>query len=438
MSGRLISVYEDRTTRLELTNKEKQDIIALKELWGSQNLILQADGTLLLKHYVGFVCRNGTRLQILPKVLADGSLKPLNEETEKHQATNLLLRLLSYSGFLNIKDIPDPVSIEAFQNDLLEIFISIFTFQFNRLFNRDIHRSYQPQEENMQFIKGRIDFNQTIKENAFRKHLHFVSYEEFSLNNLLNRIIKTTMLRLLSNTKIAYNKKALKLALIYLEEIEPIKLYPGIFDQVRFNRLNQNYRPLFNMAKMFYYNRQPGQSEGDEFTFTFLVPLNRLFEYYVFKLLETSTILKSHCFQVSHHKPQKYLATHDGKDVFKLEPDITLTKDKAVNVILDAKYKNPMKNSDVTVLQSDVYQMLAYAVTYHCPSIYLVYPSFTHNKVNETELARYDINTPEGNVCLRVIQLDVIHKEPAELQASLEEVLKDENPSSKDGLVAEM
>ena len=41
MSSRLITVYEDRTTRLELSDKEKQNIIALKELWGSQNLILR-------------------------------------------------------------------------------------------------------------------------------------------------------------------------------------------------------------------------------------------------------------------------------------------------------------------------------------------------------------------------------------------------------------
>ena len=54
MSNRLITIYEDRTTRLELNDKEKQDIITLKELWGSQNLILQADGSILMKHYVGF------------------------------------------------------------------------------------------------------------------------------------------------------------------------------------------------------------------------------------------------------------------------------------------------------------------------------------------------------------------------------------------------
>lgn len=427
MSNRLITVYEDRTTRLTLNDKEKEDIIALKELWGSQNMILQADGSLLLKHYVGFVYRNGTRLQILPKVLANGPTEKLNEDTERNKAINLLLRLLSYSDFINIKEIPDPISVQAYQNDLLEIFIGMFAAHFNRLFNREIHRSYQQFEENMQFIKGRILFTQTIKENKFRKHLHYVSYEEFSINNPLNRIIKTTMLRLLSQTKIANNKKTLKLALIHLEEVEPIKLYPGIFDEVKFNRLNQNYLPLFNMAKMFYYNRQPGQSEGDEFTFTFLVPLNLLFEQYVFKLLENSKISSASCYEVRHHKPQKYLAyraDQNNKPVFLLEPDITLSKGGNVKVILDAKYKNPIKDANVSVLQGDIYQMLAYATAYHCPTVYLVYPAFISNAIMYNELAQYDISTPGGIVSIKVIQLDIIDTEPEEIQKQLERIIE--------------
>lgn len=423
MSKRLITVYEDRTTRLDLSEKEKQDIMALKELWGAQNLILQTDGSLLLKHYVGFINRNGTRLQILPKVLANVPAENSGTDTEINKAISLLLRMLSYSDFLKIKEIPDPVSVEAYQNDLLEIFIGMFAAQFKWLFNREIHRSYQQYEENMQFIKGRILFTQTIKENMLRKHIHSVSYEEFSINNPLNRIIKTTMLRLLSQTKISFNKKALKLALIHLEEVEPIRLYPGIFSKVKFNRLNQNYLPLFNMAKMFYYNRQPGQSEGDELTFTFLVPLNRLFEQYIFKLLQNSKISSVEGYEVCHHKPQKYLAyraDHNNKPIFLLEPDITISRDGRMKAILDAKYKNPIINDNVSVLPSDIYQMLAYATAYHCPNISLVYPAFMNNKIMDNELAHYEIRTPGGNVSVKVIQLDIISTEPAELQNQLE------------------
>lgn len=427
MNKRLITVYEDRTTRLDLSEKEKQDILALKELWGTQNLILQADGSLLMKHYVGFIYRNGTRLQILPKVLANGPTEKPDADTELNKAISLLLRLLNYADFLNIKEIPDPISVEAYENDLLEIFIGMFVAHFNRLFNREIHRSYQQFEDNMQFIKGRILFTQTIRENKFRKHMHYVSYEEFSINNLLNRIIKTTMVRLLSQTKISFNKKALKLALIHLEEVDPIRLYPGIFREVKFNRLNQNYLPLFNMAKMFYYNRQPGQSEGDELTFTFLVPLNRLFEQYIYKILAKSKLSNAEGFEVCHHKPQRHLTfrtDRDNKPAFLLEPDITLIKDGQVKVILDAKYKNPIVDGKVSVQQSDIYQMLAYATAYDCPNIYLVYPAFSGNAITDSELAQFKINVPDNNVSAKIIQLDIIDAEPSEVQNQLENIIE--------------
>jgi len=423
MKGELITVYEDRQTRLQLDIEQKQSILALKDLWGSQNIILQADGTLLMKHYVGFVCRNGTRIQILPKVFTDGPVERADEETEKSKSITLLLRLLNYSGFLNVKEIPDPLSIEAYQNDLLEVCISIFVSQFNRLINREIHRSYEPYEENMQFIKGKILFGRSIKENQFRKHLHFVGYEEFTMNNPLNRILKTIITRLLNQTQSNYNKKNLKLALINLQGVEAINLYPGIFDEVRFNRLNDSYRPLFNMARMFYYNRQPGQSEGDELTFTFLVPLNRLFESYVYKLLMNSTLSNNGQYQVQHHKPQKYLAHRNGKGVFQLEPDMTISQGKNVKVILDAKYKNPMRNSELSVLQSDVYQVLAYAVAFNCPFIYLVYPAFESSEVDDIELATYEIGTPNGTVFLKVVQLNIVDAESNDVQLDLERIL---------------
>ena len=49
----------------------------------------------------------------------------------------------------------------------------LFAAKFHRLFNRDIYRSYQQIEENMQFVKGRILFTQTIRENKYRKYLHY-------------------------------------------------------------------------------------------------------------------------------------------------------------------------------------------------------------------------------------------------------------------------
>jgi len=417
-NGQVITVFEDRQTKLNLTEKQKQDILALKDLWGSQNLILQADGTILLNHYVGFVARNQTRLQILPKIYENQLIGSL--EYEKQEAIQLLVRLLQYSGYLSVKDIPNPQLISQYKSDFMEIFISIFVSQFLKLFTRNMHRQYENFVDNMQFIKGKIVFQQSVRENSYRRHLHFVEYDEFTVNNLLNQILKTIMLRLLCQTKVSENKKMLKLALVFLEDVNTIRLSSGIFDRVRFNRLNESYRPIFNLAKLFYYNYQPGYSEGDEYTFTFLVPLNRLYEYFIYKLLDKASFTQEgKLCKVKYQKPQGHLALCEGKGVFTLKPDITIMQDNQVKVILDTKYKNPIYDGKVTVSQTDIYQMLGYAIHYECKSIILLYPVFKGNENYGIQLATYMIPTKLGDIEIKIMQVDIMGEDIEQTQGLL-------------------
>lgn len=114
------------------------------------------------------------------------------------------------------------------------------------------------------------------------------------------------------------------------------------------------------MARMFYYHLQPGTKDGDEYTFTFLVPLNELFEFYVYKLLMDRY---GDCIQ--YQKPQQHLATWGSKHKFLLKPDITMQRDGKVLHIWDAKYKNPFgRDGELSISQGDIYQVLAYAVRY--------------------------------------------------------------------------
>jgi len=271
---------------------------------------------------------------------------------------------------------------------------------------RDVHRKYELYQSNMQFIKGKVLFQETIRKNIHHRHLHYVQYDEFTINTTLNKIFKTIMLRLLSQTGSGKNKKDLKKALIYLEEVDTIRLSKALFDRVHFNRLNQDYHPLFNMAKMFYYNLKPGFHEGDEYTFTFLIPLNDLFEYFVYKLLANYYNQSESPKDVLHEKPRKYLARSDGKGEFTLKPDITVRENDQFRLILDAKYKNPEKG----VLQSDVYQMLAYALRYKCKRLFLVYPAF-HEVQNPVEIINtYIIPSELGDIEISTVQIDLREK----------------------------
>lgn len=69
MKSESITLYSDRQTKLPLTIPQQTDILSFKEFLGPQNVILQADNTLMIRNYVGFIAKNRTKLQILPTIL---------------------------------------------------------------------------------------------------------------------------------------------------------------------------------------------------------------------------------------------------------------------------------------------------------------------------------------------------------------------------------
>jgi len=76
----------------------------------------------------------------------------------------------------------------------------MFIEKFLNLFCSDPHRQYETVEENLQFIKGKILFQKSLLKNVYTDHLHYVEYEEFTMDTVLNRIFKTIFLKLLYAT----------------------------------------------------------------------------------------------------------------------------------------------------------------------------------------------------------------------------------------------
>ncbi|WP_326908693.1 McrC family protein [Sedimentibacter sp. MB31-C6] len=395
---RVIKVFEDRQTKLVLSKQEENDILSMKGIIGENNINLQADGNLLISHYVGFVQVNKTRLLIYPKIAIKSFM-----EKDYNKAFEILIRLLSNSEFFSIKKIPSPLTIGKYKGDLLELFIGIFIDELLVLLNRDVNRNYNLCLENQSFIKGKIDFAETVKYNSYRKHLHYVRYDQFTENIIINRIFKTVILNLINRTTVKENKMKLKKSLLWLEDVEAVRLNNDIWKGVKFSHLNNQYKPVFNLAKLFYYNSSPNLNRGDEMVFSFLVPINQLFEMYIFEAIKSYNSY----YKVNYQGPVRYLAKQDGNNKLQLIPDITITENEDVKYIIDTKYKEIDILNNRNVSQSDIYQMLAYSIRYECKKIALVYPKLLGDinyKDIESEIL---IETNYGQVTIKIIKVDL-------------------------------
>ncbi|MDO7907581.1 hypothetical protein Q5741_14320 [Paenibacillus sp. JX-17] len=417
MNKDVVTLYEDRTQQCAFTSEERKDLMSLKTIWGTQNLTLHADDRLLLKHYVGFISTPNLRLQVLPKIFHE-SLSQDSPEQEVEVSSHLLLRLLQYSSFLSVRELPSPQFMRQLDYDILELFIHLFLDRFLNLYERHVHRSYEDKENNQQFIKGKILFQQSSRRNYGLRHTHMVAYQEFTEDTLLNQIFKSVMLILGPKIKSVSNKKKLAQALMYLEDVSRIKLSNEAFKRVKFNRMNRMYKPVFNLARMFYSNIQPGLYGGDDQVFTFLVPLNKLFEAFVYQLLERG--LSRHSIDV-HYQKQAYLDQEHNQ--FLVKPDYMISTAAEHNALLigDAKYKDPVYKGQVKPSEADLYQMLVYAMRFKSNKLFLFYPRFIRNEFTSESLNRFQIDAGEEIVHLFILEIDLLETDLNKMEQAVGE-----------------
>ena len=400
MSTRIITIYEDYHNKGTDYTEHLGALYKLRDIIGAHNFSLQLDGTLQIMHYVGFFQYGNTRIQILPKVYAKSAHGNM-DAAEANTSIGFVYRLLYISGYLKVKKLL-PQLQNASGGDLLEIFIEIFISEFIEAFRRNVHRNYIQIEENQQFIKGKIIVNETVRRNPILKHLHYTRFDEYSINNPLNQVFKALIFSLLSKTKSTANKKKLVIGLTYLQDVELVFLGARHFQKVKFNRLNTAFEPLFNLAKLFFYNQQPGLSKGDAETFSFLVPMHELFEHYLATIFD---LLSDTSLTFKYHSPSYHLGKEGTRNVFLLEPDFTIFSGAQCICILDAKYKYPFnKKGHTKISTSDLYQLSTYALRYNCNTLVLIYPKYIGNPKEDSIIAEYELQAGIGPIKL----LDVI------------------------------
>ncbi|WP_219336698.1 McrC family protein, partial [Campylobacter concisus] len=62
---------------------------------------------------------------------------------------------------------------------LLEIFISMFLCELEALVKKGIKSDYVTLEDNLKFLKGKLNINEQIKRNSIHKERFYVGYSEF-------------------------------------------------------------------------------------------------------------------------------------------------------------------------------------------------------------------------------------------------------------------
>ena len=317
----------------------------LRIVSGSGGKFIQA------RNYVGVLqTKSGLTIEILPKIAEKNN-------TERSKA--VLIKMLK-----TLKNFPfkssNLASLKTQNLPLLEIFISMFLCELETLVKKGVKSDYITLEDNLKFLKGKLNINEQIKRNSIHKERFYVGYSEFLSDIKINQIIKTTLKFLYKKSNSSKNQQKIRELLFIFDEVSTCGDYKNFFTNFAINRQVKHYEQTLLWCKIFLLGNSFTPHKGDNLAFALLFDMNALFESYV------GNFIKKKRADVSLQHSEKHLI-EDPKS-FKLRPDIFL-KDK---FIADTKWKIIKSRDDIS--QADLYQLYAYGKKYECGKLYLIYP----------------------------------------------------------------
>lgn len=277
-------------------------------------------------------------------------------------------------------------SLQSSKIPLFEVFITMFLDEFDSVYKKGLMRSYLSCEENRAFLKGKLLFNEHIKQNFIHKERFFTSNDEFVLDIAPNRLIKSTLNFLKSKTSL--NKFRLIKSMQILDEVEFSKNYEKDFSY-KISRHFDYYENLLLWCKIFLKNESFMPYHGKNEAFALLFPMEKIFEDYVAYMLKKVNPAQD----IKVQNNGKYLISKNDENCFMLKPDLYIEN----KMILDTKWKIPDSNEDKKhgIAQSDLYQMFAYACKFKIHDIKLIYPLCERTMSLQNTIKELEFNANE-------------------------------------------
>lgn len=272
--------------------------------------------------------------------------------------------MLSYAfTTLNRSNFED-VATEEFEN-MHNLFAAIIAKGVGQQLKQGLYREYLNKRENVAVMRGKIDMSGTIKNKIARQQILSCEYDDLSENNLLNQILKTTVMILLRFAKVdTKHKDALKKEMLFFSNVDTLEPASIRWTSIRFQRNNQTYRMLISICQLILEGMLLTTDQGEYKLASFIDEqrMCRLYEKFILEYYSK----EFPSLNVSASEIPWALDDGIGTMLPTMQSDITLSRWNEV-LIIDAKYY-----SHTTQVQYDVH-------TLHSGNLYQIF-TYVKNK----------------------------------------------------------
>lgn len=321
--------------------------------------------------FVGVIrAPDGFQIEVLPKVAKSIG----GGDSEARELLIEMLRCLG--GFRHIQT--DSAKLIATRMPLLEVFIGEFLRAVEHLVKRGLRSDYNPQQDNLFALRGKLQMATHLRRNLCRRDRFFAEFDEFSPNRPENRLLHAALRRALAWTASQTNQQlARELCFVFTEV--PVSEQPSTdFQRVRLDRGMAHYDGALAWARLILEDESPLTGSGGHRAPSLLFPMEAVFEAFVAKHLARQLATG---LSLRTQARSRSLVRHLEKDWFRLKPDLLVQASKVTRVVLDTKWKlidgQQATGSDKYGLdQGDFYQLHAYGQNYldGLGDVVLIYP----------------------------------------------------------------
>lgn len=357
------------------------------------------------KNYVGVISMDdGTTIEILPKIYSS--------ETEDACKTKRLLvemlKSLRNSPFKSLQT----TSVDIEKTNIFEVFIRMFIDEVFFIVKHGLKCNYETIQSNENVFKGKLKFSEQIRHNYAHKERSYVEYDEYNINRVENKLIKSTLWYLYRHSVSSKNKNDIKTLLNYFIEVEESNDYVGDFAKIIPERNTKNYDMALLWSKVFLMGKSFTSFSGSEVAFALLFPMETLFESYI--ATQMNRLFKETDCTLSAQDRKYHLFDEPGKR-FLMKPDIVIRNKANKQIfIMDTKWKVLSDaKANYGISQADMYQMYAYQKKYSAENVTLIYPMT--DKIENKNISYQS----EDGVVVRICFVDLY-----QLKDSLEKIIE--------------
>lgn len=250
------------------------------------------------------------------------------------------------------------VATEDFDN-AAELCAAILEQGVSLQLKRGLGQEYVSRTEARSSLRGAIKVTESVKSQAIWRRQLVCSYDEFSVDTTMNRVIKATVALLVCSDISRARKKSLKKLMVYFANVREIDLHTVNWN-MRYDRNNRTYRMLMAVCWLVVKGLLQTQSDGSVRMMDFFDEqrMSRLYEKFILEYYrrEHPRLRASASFVE--------WALDDGmsEGLPAMRSDITVNAGGRV-LIIDAKYYASTMQSNFdkrTVHSGNLYQIFAY------------------------------------------------------------------------------